>query len=92
MGLNGKSCNLVMRYEPDPEKIRSQQACGRLNSRGERREPETEDWDCLVEETQVVSLAETLHLHLCYSPYHELNLQHSNDTGIFGHPRKAMAL
>lgn len=40
------------------------------------REPETEDWDCLEEETKVVTLPGKLHLCLCHYPYHELNIQH----------------
>lgn len=40
------------------------------------REPETEDWDCLEEETKVVTLPGKLHLCLCHCSCHELNIKH----------------
>lgn len=40
------------------------------------REPETEYWDCLEEETKVVTLPGKLHLCLCHCPCHELNIQY----------------
>lgn len=39
------------------------------------RQSETEDWDCLMEDTKVVTLPGKLHLCLCHRPCHESNIE-----------------